>query len=368
MLYSFHTNFYIIVRFNRYPSIFQLQPIMALSLATGHHPLWLESSSLKIGPVPALCAMASTATEWPLLSAAVLVTRECFPAAGGALPHVTRHISDFLDTLSRDGVFAASCRRGDSERELSYLHQRDPTPLSQNMVRHAAASGHVHVLKWIKEHEDQSVKNLWKDYNFSPMDEAAKSGHLNVVKWLHDSVSGCYAGRTMSWAASNGRLEVVKWLHLNRDDLCVNYAMDFAAAKGHLGIVQWLHSNRREDCTTWAMDGAATNGHLEVVQWLDSNRREGCTKAAIDGAAAQNHLDVVQFLLQVVRHRDEMHWIGWAFTAATSHGHVEVAKWVKTTYPEALSDSAITLALTCASDNGHENMMQWLRSQQSERR
>ncbi|KAG2785560.1 hypothetical protein Pcac1_g4948 [Phytophthora cactorum] len=56
---------------------------MALSLATGHHPLWLESSSLKIGPVPALCAMASTATEWPLLSAAVLVTRECFPAAGG---------------------------------------------------------------------------------------------------------------------------------------------------------------------------------------------------------------------------------------------------------------------------------------------
>ncbi|KAG2783715.1 hypothetical protein PC129_g24486 [Phytophthora cactorum] len=281
--------------------------------------------------------MASTATEWPLLSAAVLVTRECFSAAGGALPHVTRRISDFLDTLSRDGVFAASCRRGDSERELSYLHQRDPTPLSQNMVRHAAASGHVHVLKWIKEHEDQSVKNLWKDYNFSPMDEAAKSGHLNVVKWLHDSVSGCYAGRTMSWAASNGRLEVVKWLHLNRDDLCVNYAMDFAAAKGHLGIVQWLHSNRREDCTTWAMDGAATNGHLE-------------------------------FLLQVVRHRDEMHWIGWAFTAATSHGHVEVAKWVKTTYPEALSDSAITLALTCASDNGHENMMQWLRSQKSERR
>ncbi|KAF1780126.1 Ankyrin repeat-containing domain [Phytophthora cactorum] len=288
---------------------------MALSLATGHHPLWLESSSLKIGPVPALCAMASTATD----SSDARVLLGCWRRAA------PRHspISDFLDTLSRDGVFAASCRRGDSERELSYLHQRDPTPLSQNMVRHAAASGHVHVLKWIKEHEDQSVKNLWKDYNFSPMDEAAKSGHLNVVKWLHDSVSGCYAGRTMSWAASNGRLEVVKWLHLNRDDLCVNYAMDFAAAKGHLGI----------DCTTWAMDGAATNGHLEVVQWLDSNRREGCTKAAIDGAAAQNHLDVVQFLLQVVRHRDEMHWIGWAFTAATSHGHVEVAKWVKTTYP-----------------------------------
>ncbi|KAF1785554.1 Ankyrin repeat-containing domain [Phytophthora cactorum] len=310
---------------------------------------------------PCTCTLRDgiTATEWPLLSAAVLVTRECFPAAGGALPHVTRHISDFLDTLSRDGVFAASCRRGDSERELSYLHQRDPTPLSQNMVRHAAASGHVHVLKWIKEHEDQSVKNLWKDYNFSPMDEAAKSGHLNVVKWLHDSVSGCYAGRTMSWAASNGRLEVVKWLHLNRDDLCVNYAMDFAAAKGHLGIVQWLHSNRREDCTTWAMDGAATNGHLEVVQWLDSNRLRAAPRR-------RSMALLLKTILIPTSRRDALDRLG--VYCRHLPRPVEVAKWVKTTYPEALSDSAITLALTCASDNGHENMMQWLRSQQSERR
>lgn len=278
-------------------------------------------------------------TEWPLFSAAVLVTRECFPAAGGALPHVSRRISEFLDTLARGGAFTASIQRGDSERELSYLHQRDPTPLSQNMVRHAAASGHVHVLKWIKECEDQRVTNLWIDYNFSPLDEAAKSGHLNTVKWLHYNVRGCDAGRAMSWAASNGHLEVVKWLHYNGDDLCVNYAMDFAAANGRLDVLQWLHHNRREGCTTWAMDGAATNGHLVVVQWLHFNRKEGCSKAAIDGAAAQGHLNVVQFLLLEIRRQDEMQWIGWAFTAATSCGHVDVAKWVKTTYPEKLSDT-----------------------------
>ncbi|KAG7380270.1 hypothetical protein PHYPSEUDO_007580 [Phytophthora pseudosyringae] len=186
---------------------------------------------------------------WPPFSAAVLVTRECFPAAGGALPHVTRRISDFLDTLSRGGAFSASCRRGDSERELSYLHRRDPAPLSQQMVRHAAASGHAHVLKWIQEHEDPSAENLWKDCNFSPVDEAAKNGHLNNV-----------------------------------------------------------------------------------------------------------------------RRPDEMHWIGWAFTAAADHGRVEVAKWVKAAYPEALNDSSITLALSSAMDNGHDDMVQWLRSQQSERR
>ncbi|KAL3674861.1 hypothetical protein V7S43_000787 [Phytophthora oleae] len=310
--------------------------------------------------------MAST--EWPLFHAAIAVTRECLPAANGSLPHVTRIISDFLDTLGRDGIFAASIERGDSERELSYLYQRNLTPLSQKMVRHAAALGHVHVLKWIKEHEDQSVKVLWSAYNFNPMDEAAKGGHLTVVQWLHENLRDCYSGRAMSWAASNGHLEVMKWLLSNRQDLCVNYAMDFAAANGHLNVVKWLHNNCREGCTTWAMDGAATNGHLEVVHWLNSTRKEGCTKAAIDGAAANGHIDVVQFILQVVRPIDEMQWIGWAFTAAVEHGQVEVAKWVKTSHLEALSDSAITLALSSATDKGHQEMMRWLSSQQNERR
>ncbi|KAK1947532.1 putative ankyrin repeat protein [Phytophthora citrophthora] len=309
-----------------------------------------------------------TSSEWPLFHAAIAVTRECLPAANGSLPHVTRSISDFLDTLRRNGVFAASIERGDSERELSYLFQRDPTPLSQKMVRHAAALGHTHVLKWIKQHDDQSVKDLWSAYNFNPMDEAAKSGHINAMQWLHENLRDCYSGRAMSWAASNGHLKAMKWLHSNRQDLCVNYAMDFAAANGHLSAVKWLHSNCREGCTTWAMDGAATNGHLEVVQWLHSARKEGGTKAAFDGAAANGHVDVVQFLLQVVRHSDEIQWIGWAFTSAVEHGQVEVAKHVKASYPEALSDSAITLALSSATDKGHEEMMQWLSTQQIERR
>eukprot|EP00644_Phytophthora_capsici_P013437 jgi/Phyca11/8578/fgenesh1_pm.PHYCAscaffold_29_\ len=309
--------------------------------------------------------MAST--EWPLFHAAIAVTRECLPAANGSLPHVTRNISDFLDTLGRNGVFAASIERGDSEKELSYLYQRDPTPLSHMMVRHAAALGHTHVLKWIKEHENQSVKDLWSAYNFNPMDEAAKGGHVNVMQWLHDNLRDCYAGRALNWAASNGHLEAMKWLLSNRQDLCVNYAMDFAAANGHLSVVKWLHINRREGCTTWAMDGAATNGHLQVVQWLHSTRKEGRTKAAIDGAVANGHVDVVQFILQVVRPIDEMQWIGWAFTAAVEHGQVEVAKCVKAAHPDALSGSAITLALSSATDDGHQEMMQWL-SQQNERR
>ncbi|OWZ07497.1 hypothetical protein PHMEG_00020104 [Phytophthora megakarya] len=48
---------------------------------------------------------------------------------------------------------------------------------------------------------------------------------------------------------------------------------------------------------------------------------------------------------------------------AVDHGHVEVAKWLTTTYPDALSESAISLALSAASDEGHEDMMQWFPSQ-----
>uniref|UniRef100_H3GTR0 Uncharacterized protein n=1 Tax=Phytophthora ramorum TaxID=164328 RepID=H3GTR0_PHYRM len=306
-------------------------------------------------------------TSWPPFSAAVLVTRECLPAA---LPHVTLIISDFLDALGREGVFAAAIRRGDSERELSYLFKRDPTPLSQHMVRHAAAAGHTHVLKWIKHHQvvDKEAKSLWSDYNFNPMDEAAKHGHVKVLQWLHDHASGCRAGRASSWAASNGHLEAVKWLHLYREDLGMAKCMDFGAANGHVHVVKWLHDNRKDGCSTWAMDGAATNGHLEVVRWLHSNRREGCTKAAIHGAAAQGRLQVVQYLLQSVRPKDEMQWFGWAFNSATDNGHVIVAEWVYTTYHEHLSESVLALALSAAIDNGHNAMAQWLLVQQSELR
>ncbi|EEY53205.1 uncharacterized protein PITG_06839 [Phytophthora infestans T30-4] len=77
------------------------------------------------------------------------------------------------------------------------------------------------------------------------------------------------------------------------------------------------------------MGGAATNGHLEVVQWLHFNR--GLQQG---GDWRSCSLNVVQFLLLEFRRQDEMQR---AFTAATSCGHV--AKWVKTTYPEKLSDT-----------------------------
>ncbi|KAF4318120.1 hypothetical protein G195_008322 [Phytophthora kernoviae 00238/432] len=197
------------------------------------------------------------------------------------------------------------------------------------MVREAARKGHTHVLKWLDEHDDNSC-NLWKDYDFSPMDEAAKFGHLDAMQWLHENHNDCYAG----------------------------------PANGHLEVVQWLDRYRNDECTTWAMDGAAQNNHLDVVQWLHSNRREGCTKAAIDGAAARGHLSIVKWILENVAGNGGMQWWGWAFTAAVDNGQVDIAKWMYVTFQDRMTDSIIRSALSTAEENGHEKMVQWLRMEQ----
>ncbi|OWZ19407.1 hypothetical protein PHMEG_0006347, partial [Phytophthora megakarya] len=174
----------------------------------------------------------------PVLTTAVVVSRECLSAHGvESLTHVVSLLNDYLDVFTYYWTVSRACKRGISRRGLEYLAKRDPA---------------------------------WGDGDDAAF-VAVKKNYLHVLKWLNE----CYPDRTswgnrqgrcfMNIAAENGHFDVLKWLHANRPEGCTTFAMNIAASKGNLAMVQWLHENRNDKCTKQAMDDAAENGHLEVV-------------------------------------------------------------------------------------------------------
>jgi ankyrin repeat protein len=81
----------------------------------------------------------------------------------------------------------------------------------------AAETGHLEVLKWLKERCGVDV-NVDDDEGEFPAHLAARNGHLEVLKWLKEqcgvdiNVANDFGSRPTHIAARNGYLEVLKWL------------------------------------------------------------------------------------------------------------------------------------------------------------
>ncbi|KAE8968953.1 hypothetical protein PF011_g26993 [Phytophthora fragariae] len=223
---------------------------------------------------------SSPAPDWPLLSAAALVTRR---------------ISDFLDTLSR-AMYAGGAAARDQEhrrvprqlraggragarlptrllRALEYLAARESDPCSEDVVRATARSGRVEVLRWFLEHSDRrGATDKWH-----VMDWTASRGHLEATQWLWANRAEVCTSLAVIGAARNGRLEMLQWLEQNVpvDDCVWERAVSHAARYGHLQVVQWLYpkqSDRRSSELRLALSFAARRGHEDVVHWLHSQR------------------------------------------------------------------------------------------------
>jgi hypothetical protein len=241
---------------------------------------------------------------------------------------------------------------------LRWLHERENErrPMATDcgmdaVMRLAAKRGHLHILQFLRE-------NWSAEVSVEVMDSAATAGHLDVVQWLHTNrTEGCTA-LAMDGAAANGHLDVVDWLSSNRSEGCTAAAMDEAAKHGHLNMVKWLHVHRTEGCSFKAMDGAATNGYLDVVEWLHANRSEGCSTHALDKAAANGHIEMVQWLHQ---HRSAA-CTADAMDKAAENGKLDVVRWLHENRVEGCTSSAID----CAAHAGHFEVLLFLRSYRTE--
>uniref|UniRef100_A0AAV1TI90 Ankyrin repeat-containing domain n=1 Tax=Peronospora matthiolae TaxID=2874970 RepID=A0AAV1TI90_9STRA len=217
----------------------------------------------------------------------------------------------------------------------------------------AAKSGNIDTLELLSDH----------GFPGDPMvilDNAISGGHLHIVKWLHEKKGASNVGNGYIEAARNGHLEILKYLHEKQFDVCSSVsAIDTAAAAGCLEVVQWLHSNTPTKCTNQAMDGAASEGHLHIVQWLHRNRTEGCSRLAMHFAAENGYLHVVKWL-----HANRSEGcFALTIARAAEHGHLEVVAWLYENRGEGFDFSGVMDRVAL---NGHLRVLQWLHVNRAE--
>ncbi|KAI8801494.1 hypothetical protein BJ742DRAFT_578790 [Cladochytrium replicatum] len=177
--------------------------------------------------------------------------------------------------------------------------------MSDNLIDRVSANGRVDVLefwriavakglKWQSEPVGRflvplfglwQTKLMWTD---RAIDEASANGHINVLDWWLNRDDDSTWKPQISWtsaaidmASANGHVEVLKWWH-NVSTRNPNWklkwtkkAMDLASQTGHVASLEWWKSSGLE--LKWSenvMDFASQTGVVESLEWWKSSGLE----------------------------------------------------------------------------------------------
>ncbi|KAG7381439.1 hypothetical protein PHYPSEUDO_006017 [Phytophthora pseudosyringae] len=230
---------------------------------------------------------------FPLFTAVSVICRECLASRGGDLPHVTRSIDEYMDSVSFKWTVATGYAHSPSLRLLQFLSAREPARLDpsyrwsilNDAAASAAAQGDLLTLQWLVEYycPDRFLTKT--------VAVAAAGGHLSILKWLHTDHRnlGYWGGMEMGGAIWKRDVEVVEWLkaHAEPHGECAAKLIVVAAAQGDQELVEWIHML----CRVGA-DGAKRTAqdkyHWKLVQWVLENceledRSVNFDRAAGDG-------------------------------------------------------------------------------------
>ena len=104
---------------------------------------------------------------------------------------------------------------------------------ANNLCMCAAQSGHLEVLKWLRENDFP--------WDYKTCMSAAEYGHLELLQWAR--ANGCpWDAFTCMYAAQGGRLEVVQWARANGCPWDAFTCM-YAAQGGRLEVLAWAQAN-----------------------------------------------------------------------------------------------------------------------------
>lgn len=149
---------------------------------------------------------------------------------------------------------------------IAAIDRVPPCPCTGDVVRRAAAGGHVHVLAWLY---DRGYRGRW-----CSIVAAARGGHIEVLEWFAGKGHIFDKANYTAAAADGGQLGALKWLRAAGcpwdDRVCL-----YSAARGHLHVLEWAMAH---GCL-WHPEVAATaaaHGHLDVAEWCLAR---GCTVA-----------------------------------------------------------------------------------------
>jgi hypothetical protein len=180
-----------------------------------------------------------------------------------------------------------SAVRGGSTEMLAWLLQRGCTLLTTALTEVAVSAGHLHVLRYLREHGCEWQHGCCK--------AAAKRGDVAMLRYLCDE--GCPMDERACEAAVAARKPEA--LRLLRERGCPwdASATTSAAISNNADMLQYLHEH---DCM-WvevACTAAARNSNLSMLQYL---RQHGCpwsAAAVASSAVASGSTQLVSWLLQ----------------------------------------------------------------------
>jgi hypothetical protein len=266
--------------------------------------------------------------------------------------------------------------------------KKEGYPVSQEIICHASAGGHVHILNWVMEKYPEFSAGIDQEFLVRCYVFALERDHVDVLTWLFEKFGlvtdrerqktlwreAAYSGNLNSfeflrntgaeWAPETflhacGRprggslnVKLAKWLRKhgcpwNEENLTQIAAQaedlqllkwfrkhgapwhDFVCAKaagsGNFELLKWAHENGCPwDKNTCAR--AAASGNLEILKWV---RERGCPWTTRTCIHAVNNLDVLIWAFQ--NGCPYSHEVLWR---AAKSGNMEVLTWIWETIPE----------------------------------
>ena len=130
----------------------------------------------------------------------------------------------------------------------------------------AAALGHLHVFKWIREQKSECLDDEYILYC------AGTAGQLHILQWLQQQPSFKVRGTALV-LKHTGVVPRLRSLCLQMMSMLSSgtwsFTLEDGAGNGHLHIIQWLRV--QDPQCKWSIKAymqAASSGHLHIIQWL----------------------------------------------------------------------------------------------------
>ena len=174
------------------------------------------------------------------------------------------HYDDILHEAVRHGQIGVIEWLLD-ERGYAYMPQMIPS-----LTEHAIIYGHPSVLQFL---QSRHYAILISD----DVSTAARSGHLDVVRWLREKkIPRCrFKRKHFVVALTAGNLDVTDYIYSSAGPFVLDAKLGICAAeKGRLDILRWL--KQKDAQYAWSVDAfraATRGGHLQVLKYL---YKQGC--------------------------------------------------------------------------------------------
>lgn len=231
---------------------------------------------------------------------------------------------------------------------------------------------------WLLDHHNDEFKEGWNNYIFEYFCE---KGYGDLAEYIYNSWSNidCKHENNSAFvsACTNKNMEIAEWiitLYKSVEDLvsvivyCYERSLDLMVTRIilHHRLRTLSIKKKYQDIFDLQVkslsDRAFTSkAKFSVEKWTKPEIATCVNKtSAFVHSCEHGLLDIALWLKSTWPLIDHRHGSDKAFRKACENGHIEVAKWLKSSWPMISHDNKNNYACIYASSNGHLHVLQWL--------